>query len=349
MKKVIVFLCLLFPTFLFPCTTLSFLDQSNDRIFGKSFDWYFNHGFLFVNKRNVEKEALVLDNSTPLKWVSKFGSVTFNQHGRDFPLGGMNEAGMVMEIMIGPAEDVADSELVKSVNEVQIIQYVLDSFSNVADMSRGLENVRVARVVSKVHYLVCDKKSDCASVEYLDGKLNIHKGADLPYNAFTNSSYDESAASAAHYEGLGGTEAIPTDGASISRFVRAASRAKTFHGGNSTAYAHSFLDQVALSGRWRIVYHGQSEISFRVDPNLNSLKTISMNLDYKCSSPVKMFDLTSAGEGDIGSKLETYSKERNATLVNTNYLLPADVRKKMIDFPETTKCLDREPQLAAAN
>ena len=34
---------------------------------------------------------------TPASWVSKYGSVTFNQYGRELPTGGMNEAGLVVE------------------------------------------------------------------------------------------------------------------------------------------------------------------------------------------------------------------------------------------------------------
>jgi len=65
-------------------------------------DWESVPGLIFINQRNTWKkgyswEALlqVNDESTPsLVWKSKFGSVTFNPFGREFPDGGMNEKGL---------------------------------------------------------------------------------------------------------------------------------------------------------------------------------------------------------------------------------------------------------------
>ena len=79
------------------CTTFCLL--SEDRIIlGKNYDWHIATGLLFVNKRGVERSDQPARD--PGKdWVSKFGSVTFNQYGRDQPAGGMNEVGLVVEIM----------------------------------------------------------------------------------------------------------------------------------------------------------------------------------------------------------------------------------------------------------
>lgn len=341
MKRLVLGLLLALPQFLHPCTTLSFVDENNDRIFGKTFDWYFAHGMLFVNKRNVRKEALMTTEGVPLTWLSRFGSVTFNQHGRDFPLGGMNEAGLVVEIMVGPTEDIPADPEIRNVNEVQIIQYMLDSFANISEVSAGLQDLRVARVVTDVHYLVCDKKSDCTTVEFLDGKLVQHKGADLPYSVFTNSSYEESARYASNYIGLGGTQLIPTGSGSLERFVRAAATAKNYTGGDSIRYLHKFLDDVALSGRWRIGYKGTKEIHFRDDKNLNMMKSISMKQDFDCSTQPKVMRLDRGIDGDVQASLETFTTSHNEWLVNSNFLLPANLRRQMIAYPEThTQCME---------
>jgi choloylglycine hydrolase len=36
----------------------------------------------------------------PLTWVATYGSVSFNQNGRELPCGGINEAGLVIEQMM---------------------------------------------------------------------------------------------------------------------------------------------------------------------------------------------------------------------------------------------------------
>ena len=80
----------------YPCTTLGFVAGS-EVLVGKNYDWDIGDGMVVVNKRGVVKQALVGTN--PARWTSRFGSVTFDQYGREFPSGGMNEAGLVVELM----------------------------------------------------------------------------------------------------------------------------------------------------------------------------------------------------------------------------------------------------------
>jgi penicillin V acylase-like amidase (Ntn superfamily) len=50
-------------------------------------------------KRLQIETATVGESPNPAKWVSRYGSVTFNQYGCENPTGGMNEAGLVVEQM----------------------------------------------------------------------------------------------------------------------------------------------------------------------------------------------------------------------------------------------------------
>src|ERR1700755_3020224 len=78
------------------CTTFC-LKNKGEVLFGKNYDWNIGDGLIFVNKRGVSKEGAADKNAA--RWVSKYGSVTFNQYGRENPSGGMNEAGLVIELM----------------------------------------------------------------------------------------------------------------------------------------------------------------------------------------------------------------------------------------------------------
>lgn len=68
-------------------------------VLGKNFDWYTGEGFLSINARHAKKTALVLSPERPVQWTAAYGSVTFNQIGREFPFGGMNEVGLVVELL----------------------------------------------------------------------------------------------------------------------------------------------------------------------------------------------------------------------------------------------------------
>src|SRR5919107_239450 len=80
------------------CTTFC-LTAGDGVYFGKNYDWDFGRGFLFVNKRGLAKTAMLdAPRQRPAEWVSKYGSLTFNQYGREQPHGGINEAGLVVEL-----------------------------------------------------------------------------------------------------------------------------------------------------------------------------------------------------------------------------------------------------------
>jgi len=73
----------------------------------------------------VEKTALLYPETVgqPAKWVSAYGSVTFNQFGRELPLGRMNEAGLVIEIMWLTQTEYPHSDRRPALRELQWAQY----------------------------------------------------------------------------------------------------------------------------------------------------------------------------------------------------------------------------------
>jgi choloylglycine hydrolase len=80
------------------CTTFC-LNTPHGPVFGSNLDLLIpGDGLVFINQRGIAKKGL---NTTGgiAKWVSKYGSVTFNLAGREFAFGGMNEAGLVVGSM----------------------------------------------------------------------------------------------------------------------------------------------------------------------------------------------------------------------------------------------------------
>jgi len=87
----------------FPCSTFM-LKGEDCHIYGHNLDSGSPvPGLVVINKRNIMKESRTWrelttgkkDESISFQWTSKFGSVTFNPFGREFPDGGMNEAGLI--------------------------------------------------------------------------------------------------------------------------------------------------------------------------------------------------------------------------------------------------------------
>lgn len=99
MKNVLILLLLFFTTNAISCTTFV-LKNSNNLVFGRNLDWFSDNGIVVINKLNIKKTALVFPPEKPVTWTSRYGSITFNQFGKEFPFGGINEKGLVVELMV---------------------------------------------------------------------------------------------------------------------------------------------------------------------------------------------------------------------------------------------------------
>ena len=210
------------------CTTFC-LKRNGEVLFGKNYDWMIGDGLIFVNKRGVRKTAMSGTNSA--KWTSRYGSVTFNQYGRENPSGGMNEAGLVVELMWLDDTTYPAADLRPTVDTLEWIQYQLDNFASVEEVIKANEYVRIASPV-KLHYLVNDKNGNSASIEFLNGKLIAHTGDKMPVSALANDTYEKSWAYAKTIESFGGSQKAPQTASSLDRFTRAALKVKEFEKGN---------------------------------------------------------------------------------------------------------------------
>jgi len=137
------------------CTTFAVKDASNKNFiwFGRNYDRDMRDTLVMVNPKNVNKRALTTVGN-PAEWNSTFGSVTFNQYGRDFPLGGMNEKGLVVEVMILPHQN---KNYIKgdSVSAAQWVQYQLDTAENMKEVIANANSLsHVDSWNTPLHYLV---------------------------------------------------------------------------------------------------------------------------------------------------------------------------------------------------
>ncbi|HEY9423087.1 MAG TPA: linear amide C-N hydrolase, partial [Thermoanaerobaculia bacterium] len=324
------------------CTTFC-LKKGERAVFGKNYDWMVPDGLVIVNKRGVAKTSTVPPAEKPAKWVSRYGSVTFNQYGRELPSGGMNERGLAIELMwldetLYPAPDGRPA-----VGCLDWIQYQLDNHATVAEVVRHAGDLRVSSM-AKIHFLVCDKGGSCATVEFLDGKPVIHTGSDLPDRALANDTYESSVRfrkrNPAGARGPG----------SLARFSRAAARVEAYAAkpaGDPVAYAFETLADVAQGDytQWSIVYDLQgAQVHWRTRENPR-IRTVALSdFDFSCGTPVKLLDIH-AGEGKVAGLFTDYKVERNRALVEASFRktpltarVPREEVEMVVRHPGTTSC-----------
>ena len=317
------------------CTTFM-LERGGERVVGKSYDWHMGQGLVIVNKRGVAKQSLpAKPGDKPARWLSRHASVTFNQYGREFPAGGMNDAGLVVEIMWLDSSDYEKADSRPTLNELQWIQYQLDSFATVAEMTAAAPSLRVSPVYARVHYLACDKSGACAAFEHVGGKQVVTPGA----RALTNHSYAESVAWAAK-------QPQPPDGAgSLPRFARAARQAATPPAGDPVAAAFGVLDSVRWEeSQWNIVYDPvHLRVSFRTRVN-RKIKTLDLGkLDASCARPVTLLDIDADSSGDVTARLRPYDTATNRNVLERSVRrirdqLPAGAVDLLVAYPAAQTC-----------
>lgn len=307
---------------------------------------------VIANLRGLQKSALTLSPlDKPAKWNSKFASLTFNQYGREFPLGGVNEKGLTVEIMWLAGSQTPGLDLRPTVNELQWIQYVLDGFATTAEIVSMADKIRVSKVYADVHYLVCDATGDCATFEYLKGKLVIHTGGNLPVPTLANNTYDAHIQHLAQFAGHGGSRGMPTDPSSLSRFVRATLLAEKYDPqGPRSAVDSGFdiLDSVRTPDSvFNIVYESvNGRVHFRTQA-FDRIKTAKISdFDLDCSKTqekTQILDMNQNLDGDVSANFTVYTEAENRRMIDLAFKdvekdLPAGVKETVITYPGKLKC-----------
>ena len=359
----ILILLLINSTSIFPCTTFV-LKNNRSLLFGRNLDWYIGTGLLIVNKKNIEKTALIDSTENPIKWISKYGSVTFNQVGRDLPYGGMNETGLVVEHMSLPDTKYPEKDDRPAIQACQWIQYQLDNCSTIEEVIETDKLLRIVDKISLFHFLICDRFGNTAVIEFLNGKMSVKKGKELPLTALANSTYEESLSTF-------NTKANTSNDRSLYNFCTAANMIENYSGnetGDDIAYSFDILKSVAQgpSTKWSIVYDIKNmKIYFKVfeTPTLvnnqiiflkekEAVKTKVIDLsqiDFGCSSSCLVMDLESDSSGPVNTLLEEYSTEINKKYILKafNYFerlgVPIHVSDEDLNYlakyPESFKCI----------
>jgi choloylglycine hydrolase len=279
-------------------------------------------------------------------WTSRYGSVTFNQYGREFPSGGINERGLVVELMWLDATEYPAEDDRGALPTLQWIQYQLDNAATIDEVIGSDASVRITEGGSaRIHFLVADAGGGVAAVEFVAGKMVVHRGRELPYPVLTNDTYEESVAYARSARPRAGAAAA----SSLERFARVARYERTAaDAAGAVKRAFGLLAEVAQGEytQWSIVYDLHERRAYfrtRLSPGVRWLDLDS--LAFECRTPVAVIDLNAPFTGDVSSELSDYHYAANLKLVNAAFTetpflrdVPLAAREVHARYPESTTC-----------
>ncbi len=348
----LVLVCAFVPAEALSCSAF-ILKSGKNVVFAKNFDMMVKEGCLVVNKRGVAKFALAMGSENPAKWTSRYGSVTFNQVAREYPMGGMNEAGLVVEIMWLNEAAYPAPDNRAAIPELQWIQYQLDNCATVAEVLATDDSIRIEPTGKPVHFFVADRAGNAAAMEFLGGRLVCHTGDALPVPVLTNNTYERSCQYLAGYAGFGGTKEASGGWESLDRFVTCASMIRESRGlraGKIVSRAFDILDAAAQGNGtvWSIVYE-QKKLRFRFRTvGMRKIRVVDFErFDFDCGTPAAVLDLEADLEGNVTGDFLLYTTDFNRALIahtfaryaEENFMsLPPQAQEYLARYPEMFQC-----------
>ncbi len=338
--------------YVWSCTAFNLVGNGYN-LFGKNYEWPCENGMLFINKRGLSKVAMRASNNEdvlqgqPVRWIARYGSITFNQYGRELPTGGMNEEGLVVENMSLPSTSYPRPDSRPFIHRSQWIQYQLDNHKTVAQIIGSDTELRIFPTHKSgmgYHYLVSDISGDCAVIEFLDGKMVVYSGSLLRLKALANDTYEDSLK-------------IWEENRKISyynRFNRTIQHMEEFkyqtQDGSINSVFH-ILNSVSQGDytKWSIVYDiKNSKIFYRTRSNPD-IRYLDLNkLDFSCRTPVQNLDINGVNKGNITDQFNLYSFDTNKNLIMDSFMRTykeafhdfgfQQLLEKIAKYPDTIKC-----------
>jgi len=308
----------------------------NGTYLAKNFDWYSGEGYLIKNNSEQLKFAYGLNNNEQATWTSKYGSLTFNQVGKEFPYGGMNEKGLVVEVLWFNKSFYQNNKN-SSISELEWVQYQLDNYKTVDEVLSNINKLTINPVAATLHYMIADKNGNSVVIDFIEGKLVISKNK-ANYQAVTNDSYND----LEKYYAIKGNNVDTESRSSKDRYcqiVNNISQAKT----NSVKNIFDILEASSENKKnyktyWSIVYDLENlEIHFKSFDN-NNIKTINFNdFSFDANEPIIASKInlseinfkpytSNINVNLLKSALKNFNVELNLELANAHQMNPNKLR-----------------------
>lgn len=323
------------------CTTF-FIHHRDQMVFGRNYDWLADAGMVCTNQRGLEKTSFKNADGKTISWISKYGSISFNQYGKEMPTGGMNEKGLVVELMWLDETKYPKPDDRPSIGVLQWIQYQLDNCATIDEVIATDRQLRITSGGTPLHYLVADANGHAATIEFLDGKMKVHKDDQLPFPVLTNDTYERSVKSK--------TGKISTLDNSLARFSTACSMVEQYKGGSQSLVDYSFniLDQVSQGDftKWSIVYDITNKAIYFKTEAFNQVRSLRFSFfDFECKKPSRMLTINSPDKGDISHLLTDFSASVNRSIFEKTVeqsrpriVLDKAKQEAVLAYPGTIHC-----------
>lgn len=306
------------------CISMRIMNQDS-LLLANNYDSPQEVGYLVTNLRGLEKEAFIRVPDQPLKWTARYGSVTFNQLGKEFPHEGMNEAGLVTTQVILPQTRYPSDEGRPAIREIQLAQFLLDTCASIDEVRRALDGLRLVQSTAPFHYMFMDADGNTAVLEYIDGSERWYAGESLPLPVLANNTYED-AITYLQGDHSRYKEDSPYGRNSLIRVEKAAARLRSIpESGDLKDFAFSSLDMcVREDNQWQIVYDAlNGAIHFRTTESRNIKYVHFSELRLSARATPEYMWMDKPSKDNVSQRLNSYTPALNRELVYFFFSNPA--------------------------
>lgn len=353
------------------CTSIK-LKNSQSIILAQNYDFYYGHGAVFSNQRWISKAALSDSLTkegyetgvhTSAVWVSKFGSITFNQFAKELPICGINEKGLAIVSMRHNVEKWTYITGENEITELQWLQMQLDLYATVDEVVAHLDSISYQVKMFPMHYHISDKTGRSIIVEYENGALVTYDDQDIC--ACGNASIMTSQEFAKKYKNIP-PEEIELKEPILDRAAKAIllsqkynntweSRTplsqKAFEILGSVSLQVKFYDLFRWIGKWvppsqtflQVAFDTQHMKVFFKTKNNTAVREIDMwEVHFESQLPSLAYDIESSAPGNITNKLHEYTRADNERIVKKSFApmkkeFPPEEQEELIEYPDVFK------------
>ncbi len=319
MKQVrkIFFTLLCISLFLTPITVMAdtaiHVHNKTDQVSGFTFDSTIENGLLYINPKGLQKNALWFKENPLIEWTSRYGSITFNQWGQDFPYAGMNEKGLCI---IRISEDSPKpTEPQNSILGLQWIQYHLDQYASVQELLEQPLLTPSFTYFGPMHYLISDPSNHTIIVEF-------QKGEPIVFNSMGASSFWPVLTEISYQIGLdtlsSPPEIVKEATSPLDRFVKMSALIADWNQNEQgSLYLRAFdmlLNAATGETKWNVLFHlNERSIYFRTFSH-DRIKIVSFSdIDFSCEKPIRYWSVELQEPGDISGLYRNKSDKPDAS------------------------------------
>jgi len=281
-------------------------------------------GLIFINKRGILKHGRSFSelvsknyaNPSNVVWISRYGSITMNNFGKDFADGGINEAGLYIWEM-NEETDYPQNKKLPRLMHMNWMQYVLDNYSTTEEVIESTYKFQIDGWTW--HYFVSDAMGNSASIEFLNGKVIVHQGHNMPVPALFNTPYAREMELIKYYKGFGGQYEVDFGNTEIPRFVKTAKMLKEYKGEPPTEYCLEMLKKIKVyeTPDWSVLIDTKRKMFYFKTSLYPELKYFSYeNVDFSNKVPCQILNIDISNGGDVLGKFSPYTDEIMKKLID---------------------------------